>query len=209
MGTLHLGQPRTVVERPDVLLWDFGDTLVDERWMRRVPEGFPMWEKAWSAVMADMADDWNVGLITAADVFGALANRTGMTRQAVEAHARLCCQQLDVNATAWRVASERRMPQAIVTVNPDLFADYIVDSYGLGAIFDEIVMSFAEGTADKSALCSLALDRLGFRGDRSRALLIDNRRDLVEAWTATGGAGYWFQGDEAFEHDLPAILGHP
>lgn len=192
-----------------MLLWDFGDTLVDERWMRRVPDGFPMWEKAWSAVMADMADDWNVGLVHAAEVFDALAHRTGMTPQAVEAHARLCCQRLDVNATAWRVASERRMPQAIVTVNPDLFADYIVGSYGLGAIFDEIVMSFAEGTADKSALCSRALDRLGFRGDRSKALLIDNRRDLVEAWTAAGGAGYWFHGDEAFEHDLPAILGHP
>jgi len=198
-----------VVALPEVLLWDFGDTLVDERWMRRVPDGFPRWEEAWSKVMADMADGWNIGLVHADQVYDAVAERTGMTRQGVEAHARACCQQLELNPTAWRVASERRMPQAIVTVNPDMFADHIVGSYGLDAMFDEIVMSFAEGTADKSALCSRALERLGFRGDRSRAMLIDNRLDLVDAWTAVGGAGYWFRGDDAFERDLPAILGRP
>jgi hypothetical protein len=32
-------------------------------------------------------------------------------------------------------------------------------------------------------------------------LLIDNRHDLVDAWQATGGAGYWFGGDEQFARD--------
>ena len=54
-----------------VLLWDFGDTLVDERWMRRAPAGVPAWEAAWTSVMDDLADDWNVGAVDSATVRGA------------------------------------------------------------------------------------------------------------------------------------------
>jgi FMN phosphatase YigB (HAD superfamily) len=74
-------------------------------------------------------------------------------------------------------------------------------------VFDVIVTSSAEQTADKPTLCEIALDRLGFDGDRSDALLIDNRLDLIEAWRNVGGAGYWFQSDERFKHDLPRLLG--
>lgn len=194
---------------PDVVLWDFGDTLVDERWMRRVPDACPGWEAAWSDVMADLADRWNVGAVRAPQVFAALAERTGMAKQAVEAHAQDCCRRLTFNAAAWRVATERGCRQALVTVNPDLFADYIVPGYHLATVFDVIVISFAEGTDDKPTLCQIALDRLGFNGERSQALLIDNRVDLVHAWRDIGGAGYWFQNDEQFARDGPRLLGHP
>ncbi len=40
-----------------MLLWDFGQTLVDERWMRRSPIGCATWESSWADVMADLADD--------------------------------------------------------------------------------------------------------------------------------------------------------
>lgn len=91
------------------------------------------------------------------------------------------------NPIAWRVAVEHRLPQALVTVNPDLFADYIVPAHELAIVFDAIVMSFAERTADKPSLCRIALDRLGFDGDPSAALLIDNRKDLVHAWQTGRG----------------------
>src|SRR5258706_15813578 len=110
------------------------------------------------------------------------------------------------NKAAWRVARERRLPQALVTVNPDLFADHVVTGYALNDVVDVIVVSYLEKTADKSMLCRAALDRLGFRGDPSSALLIDNRRDLVDAWRAIGGAGYWFQSDQQFAHDVTGIL---
>jgi hypothetical protein len=191
---------------PDVLLWDFGDTLVNERWMCRCPEGRPGWEDAWFEVMAELADDWNVGAARSPEIFAALADRTGMTLQDVEAHARDCCQRIVFNTSAWRVARERRLPQALVTVNPDLFADYVVPGYALDEVFDVIVVSCAESTADKSALCRVALDRLGFRGDCSSALLIDNRRDLVDAWQNVGGAGYWFESDARFARDVASLL---
>jgi len=108
--------------------------------------------------------------------------------------------------STWRVATERRLPQALVTVNPDLFADFVVPAHGLEDVFDVIVVSFEELTDHKPALCDIALDRLGFTGPRSDALLVDNRRDLVEAWRNVGGAGYWFQDDQKLEADLPFLL---
>jgi hypothetical protein len=96
--------------------------------------------------------------------------------------------------------------QALVTVNPDLFTDHIVPVHDLTAVFDVIVVSSAEGTDDKSGLCDRALTRLGYAGPRSAALLIDNRRDLVNAWIDTGGAGYLFHSDEQFQTDLPYLL---
>jgi hypothetical protein len=143
---------------PDVLLWDFGDTLVDERWMRRCPDVSPHWEDAWVATMAELADNWNVGAIRAPDVFAALADRTGMTLQAVEDHAGDCCARIVFNPTAWRVACERRRPQALVTVNPDLLDEYVLPAYPLAEVFDVIVVSHTENTVDKSALCLVALD---------------------------------------------------
>ena len=70
-----------------VLLWDFGDTLVDESWIRRAPIGCATWESSWADVMADLADDWDVGVVTSAIVFQALASRTGMSAEDVEAPA--------------------------------------------------------------------------------------------------------------------------
>jgi len=192
---------------PEALLWDFGDTLVDERWMRRCPAAHPEWEAAWTAVMDHWADRWNAGEVGMREVFAALADRTGMTQHDVAAHARDCCRRLVFNPAAWRVAREHRLPQALVTVNPDLVARYIVPAYELATVFDVIVVSYAEGSVDKPSLCRRALDRLGFESDRSAALLIDNRQDLVHAWQAAGGAGYWFRGDEQFRRDVRGLLG--
>src|SRR5947209_2685809 len=111
---------------PDVLLWDFGDTLANERWMRQSPADYGGWEDAWVAVMAELADTWNVGGIRSRDVYAALAARTGLPLRHVEAHARDCCARVAFNATAWRTAREHRCRQALVTVNPDLFAEFIV-----------------------------------------------------------------------------------
>jgi hypothetical protein len=189
-----------------VLLWDFGDTLVDERWMLRPPESCPTWPTAWSEVMSICADGWNVGAVGSPEIFAALAARTGLAVEDVEAHARACCRLLVFNETAWRVATERRLPQALFTVNPDLFSEYVVPAQRLRGVFDVIVTSSAERTADKSTLCEIALRRLGFYGRRSDALLIDNRFDLVEAWRNVGGAGYWFESDNQFKREVPRLL---
>jgi hypothetical protein len=64
------------------MLWDFGDTLVDETWMRRPLAECPEWPNAWADVMRSHADDWNVGRVGERDVFRALSARTGLTEAA-------------------------------------------------------------------------------------------------------------------------------
>lgn len=192
-----------------MLLWDFGDTLADERWMLQIPEGCPDWPAAWREVMATHADRWNVGAVATTDVIRALAGCTGMAPDRLAAHARRCCEQITFHSGAWSLARERRLPQAIVTVNPDLFVDVVVPLHDLSSVFDVIVASCTEGTDDKTALCAVALERLGYDGPRSEALLIDNRRDLVQAWKDSGGAGYLFEGDDRFVHDALHLLGQP
>jgi len=92
-----------------------------------------------------------------------------------------------------------------VTVNPDLFEDYVVPAYELASVFDVIVTSCHEQTADKVRLCEVALDRLGYGGDRGDVLLIDNRRDFVQDWEQAGGRGYWYRTDDQFVQDLTTI----
>jgi hypothetical protein len=191
---------------PAVVLWDFGDTLVDERWMRRAPAACPDWVDAWTAVMDELADGWNDGTLRDAAIWAALAERTGMTPREVEQHAYRCCTSIDLHPVTWRVAGERRRPQALVTVNPDLFGPWILPHYGVASMFDTIVISAVEGITDKTELAVIALDRLGYDGPRAAALLIDNRLDLVDAWMSAGGAAYHFRGDEQFARDVDALL---
>jgi FMN phosphatase YigB (HAD superfamily) len=190
----------------EALLWDFGDTLVDERWMHTAPPDFPDWPYAWADVMACHANDWNVGRISESDIFRALGARTGLSVKAVEAHAVKCCESLRFHVATWAVAMERRLPQALVTVNPDLFVERIAKRYDLARYFDVIVVSALERTDDKTVLCDIALDRLGLTGSRSASLLIDNREELVEAWKQAGGLAYWYRGDDAFAADPPSIF---
>jgi len=190
----------------EALLWDFGDTLVDERWMLDAPTNCPGWPEAWADVMARHAGDWNVGRMNERDIFRALSERTGLGVGVVEAHAAKCCESVHFHSRTWSMVTERRLPQALVTVNPDLFVERVATHYDLGRYFDVMVVSGVEGTDDKTALCDIALGRLGLKGNRSAGLLIDNRKDLIDAWMRAGGAAYWYRGDDAFAANPPSIL---
>jgi phosphoglycolate phosphatase-like HAD superfamily hydrolase len=192
---------------PDVVLWDFGDTLVDERWMHRAPKSCPAWPNAWHATMDELGGDWDVGRASESDVVAALAARTGMEIEAVYRHIDHCCRSVTFHRFTWQSARQRRAVQALVTVNPDLFVQRIVPAYGLRAVFDAVVVSSIEGTTDKVRLCEIALQRVDHEGDRQSALLIDNRVDLVEAWERVGGRGYVYVSDEIFEEDAAALFG--
>jgi hypothetical protein len=189
-----------------MLLWDFGDTLADERWMHRAPRNCADWPHAWADVMNARAEEWNLGRVSEREIFDALSARTGLSVEVIQRHAADCCRAIRFHPFAWRVALERRLPQALVTVNPDLFIERVARSYRLDAHFDTIVVSCLEGTEDKTSLCNIALDRLRFDGPRADALLIDNRQDLVRGWERSGGSAYWYRGDDRFEADLPGLI---
>jgi FMN phosphatase YigB (HAD superfamily) len=185
------------------LLWDFGDTLVDQRWMWPSPPDAPQWTARYQALADTELDDrWNLGEITTEALATALTADLDITLDGVMKHIEARCRDVQFYEHAWSAARARALPQAIVTVNSDGFSCFVVPNYGLDTVFDEIVTSWESHTLDKAGLCVIALERLGGH-DPAEALLIDNIEANVEAWRALGGQGYWFRGDERFALDAP------
>jgi FMN phosphatase YigB (HAD superfamily) len=183
---------------PRFLLWDFGDTLVDERWMWSCPEGFPNWTDSYRALGAgDLGSGWNRGELTFEEFAKELAADVGIGFDDACAHMQRCCTTIHFFEHAWATARLHAVPQAIVTINPDLFTRFVAPNYGLDTVFDTIVTSWQEGTEDKARLCEIALERLGGH-DPAEALLIDNIEANIEAWRARGGRAYLFVGDDEF-----------
>jgi beta-phosphoglucomutase-like phosphatase (HAD superfamily) len=180
------------------LLWDFGDTLVDERFLWTCPTGVPAWSDCYRTLVGgDFGTRWNRGTADLDELATEMAARLGMSPKAVHAHVRRCSARIRFFEHAWTAARARERPQAIVTVNPDLFRDLIVSTYRLAEVFDTIVVSAEEGTDSKTALCDIAMTRLGCV-DPAEALLLDNVEANVDAWRRHGGAAYRFAGDEDF-----------
>ena len=88
-----------------------------------------------------------------------------------------------------------------MTVNPALFRE-LAQGLGLDAIVDAIVVSGEERTIDKGVLCQIALERMRIDCPSERALLIDNRRENLDAWAGRGGSGYLYTTDAAFRRDV-------
>lgn len=191
----------------DCVLWDFGDTLADQRWMLRAPHDVPEWPDVWSRVTdGALGERWNLGHASLADVVEAVSACLPMTTEAVSDHVRRCCSRLRFfDAPLW-IARHSAVPQALVTVNPDGFSELVVPTYRLDRVFEPIVTSWQERTLDKSTLGRIALERLGRRIAPSRALLIDDRIENVEAWKKGGGRGYLFRGEPRFREDLRSEL---
>ena len=193
---------------PDVryLLWDFGDTLVDQRWMWPSPEGVPGWTARYQALPdTDIDTSWNVGETTSEQLAVAIAADLACTPESLLAHMEQRCSDVQFFEHAWAAARAHTLPQAIVTVNSDVFSRFVVPKYALDSVFDVIVTSWEEHTMDKARLCEIALERLG-GSDPAEALLVDNIEENVEAWRARGGQAYLFVSDERFAADVVRLL---
>ena len=180
------------------LLWDFGDTLVDQRWMWPSLGGVPGWTARYQALPdTDIDTRWSEGEMTTEELAAVFASDLACTPELLMAHMEQRCGDVQFFKHAWAAARAHLFPQAIVTVNCDAFSRFVVPNYALDSAFDVIVTSWEEHTMDKTRLCEIALERLG-GSDPGEALLIDNIEANVDAWRARGGQAYLFVGDEAF-----------
>jgi len=185
------------------VLWDFGDTLGNERWMLEAPAAVPRWPEVWSEVAGgERAGAWNRGELSDRDVVAAVAAHLAMTEQEVRTHSRWCCSRITFFELPWMIARRCSLPQALVTVNPDGFSDFIAPHYRLHEIFAAIVTSWEERMLDKGEMGLTALKRLGGSVLPGEALLIDNKEHNIEAWESRSGRGYLFRGEEQFQRDL-------
>lgn len=189
------------------ILWDFGGTLADQDWMLMPPDGFPDWPAAWGKVArGELEEPWCLGEVTCKDIANKVAELLRMPVADTLDHIRRCCANIRFFDAAMATALECSLPQAIVTVNPDVFTNYVVPHYQLDELFPVIVASWQEGTTDKAELCARAVERFGKAFGSREALLVDNIAANVRAWEARGGRGYFFVGDNQFSIDLQTVL---
>ncbi len=189
----------------DVILFDFGGTLGEEVASLFLDDAPAAWHKIWIARFAEpgFGERWERGDIRAEALIEDLAYRFGADADSIRAHIQRRCQSVAFNPGIMKYVRARRrrgLPQALVTVNPDLFA-LIAEHYALQDLFDTVVLSAHEGTIDKVELCRIALDRLGGKPLAS-ALLIDNTPAQVRAFENAGGYGYRFIDDATVLADL-------
>jgi len=186
------------------LLWDFGDTLADERWMLAPLAGAPGWPATYGQVLqgGELADRWNVGAVTAADVAAVFGEALSVPAERILGHMRACCREVSLYADVMALAAGLAAPQAIVTINPDIFSEVVVPTYGLRDRFQAIVTSWEERTLSKADLCDVAMARLPGAVDREACLLIDNRMENVAEWRARGGAAWHFRGVDGLARHL-------
>jgi phosphoglycolate phosphatase-like HAD superfamily hydrolase len=189
------------------ILWDFGGTLADQNWMLMPPDEFPDWPKAWREVArGELEEPWCLGKVTCEDIANRIAELLKMPKADTMDHIRRCCSNVRFFDAVMATARDSSLPQAIVTVNPDVFTNYVVPHYQLDELFSVIVASWQEGTTDKAELCARAVKRLGKGFGSGEAFLVDNIEANVRAWEARGGHGYVFVDNNQFAADLQTVL---
>jgi beta-phosphoglucomutase-like phosphatase (HAD superfamily) len=187
------------------ILWDFGDTLADERWMLTPPGDEPAWSSAWLATMDALGPRWSIGDASSADVAVDVAARLAWPVERARAHMRATCERIDFYPGVRELIALAQVPQALVTVNPDIFSEVVAPAYGLTGIFAAIVTSWEEGTTDKAALATAAMRRLGADLMPPQCLLIDNLEPNVAAWKAVGGRAHHFTSPENLARAWPTF----
>jgi beta-phosphoglucomutase-like phosphatase (HAD superfamily) len=180
------------------IFWDFGGTLADETWMLAPLAGHDAWPELYRDVMDNNAlrQRWSDGEASTADVVEALAQRSGKPRRAILTHMRACCRNLIFYPKVMELVERTSLPQALVTVNSDVFTEVVAPHYALARRFDPIVTSWQEGFSDKGLLCEIARLRLDSNLKAAECLLVDNLQANIDAWVARGGTGLYFTDED-------------
>jgi hypothetical protein len=188
------------MKRIECLLWDFGDTLCDERF---IWNSGPEWMEIYETFDDDgLGAMWSLGEIGTKEFAAALSKRMGRSPESIIDHMTACSSAIHFYEATWEFFQSWHLSQAIVTVNPDLFSEIIAPFYRFDDHRDAIVTSWEEKTDDKRILNRIAIDRLGLDCRNEAALLIDNKRSNIDDWIGIGGVGYHHVGDEAFAVDV-------
>lgn len=190
------------------ILWDFGDTLVDETWMQASLEGYPDWPEVWRKIMygSSVADDWNLGRIDMVAASEVLGRDIGAPPGVVLTHMLKASRNITFFNSVMAFVRECSLPQAIVTINPDIFSYVVAPHYQLGETFAVVVTSWEEASLSKADLCDTALSRLGGNISRAEALLIDNKSENTDEWIAAGGRSYRFTNEARFNEDSLSLI---
>lgn len=194
----------------DLVCWDFGDTLVDQDFMRIAPEGVERWKEVYNQVLAarpQWVEEWNLGTVPMSDLVQPLSAELGMEPMAVSRHLRLVWSQIVWYDDASQLVNRLRgvVPQAVVTVNPHEFSG-IARACGLDSLVDLIVTSADLRSLSKVVMARHARTVLGLDADLRGTVLIDDRLDNLAEFADAGGRTVHYRPDAGCLDPLTAEL---
>lgn len=193
----------------DLVCWDFGDTLVDQTFMRRVPSDIPGWATAYETVRqrTDQADRWDLAESTMRELATLLAAELGMNPGRIWrqlAHNLVTIDPFEESIELMREL-QGNVLQAIVTVNPHEFSAMAV-ACGLHELVDCIVTSADLASLSKVDMANAARSMLQLTPGLSTTLLIDNKEPNVTEFIGAGGMGWVFD-RRTFAADRSRLFG--
>ncbi len=196
----------------EAILFDFGNTMADEDFFKRSSKEIPdfskiMTEHIYKPYYADPFGDnllnlWMKGeknkSYIALHIAKSIDKPVGNILKLIET----CCRNLDIYTSVFEFAKNVSSfkKTAIVTINADIFSEYVVDEYNLNKTFPVIVNSFYIRTLSKTDLCMEALKLL--ESPLEKSLLIDNTKKWCDEYESIGGNAYFFEGEEKFVSDF-------
>lgn len=180
----------------DLVCWDFGDTLVDQTFMRRAPSDIPDWTDAYVRVRAagDQGDRWDLANSTMRELAVLIAQELGIRPARAWRQLAINLTKIDWFPEARLVltALNGQVPQAIVTVNPHEFWAMAV-ALDLHTLVDCVVTSADIDSLSKVDMCAEVRSMLGMSTGLSSTLLIDNMGHNIDDFVAAGGQGLLYE----------------
>jgi hypothetical protein len=148
------------------ILWDFGNTLADERWLRAPVDGIPSWTSICDRLLCgtDLADRWNSGAIGSAEVAAEFGRVLGVRPDDVLAHLERCSRNVTLYPLVMTFAEQCSLRQVVVTINPEIFTRVVVPR---SALRRNSTPSSPHGRKERSARPSFAMP-LGLDSTRRR-----------------------------------------
>lgn len=196
-----------MANKVECILWDFGDTLADERLMWPSPDNALQWTEIWkNSEELGILNPWMKGEINLNQAAESFAQLLPISKDEVISHMKDRCKDIFFFPKTWEFVTSCGLPQAIVTINPDIFDDWIVPNYNLGKYFNPIIASYELKTLSKAKICLEALKQFSTEINPSSALLIDNKEENIKEWAECGGAGYLYKDDNTFHRDIGKII---
>lgn len=195
----------------DLVCWDFGDTLVDELFMRLPPTSFDGWPEAYEAMVSangELFERLDLGTAALNDLIDPLSDLVPLPRAEIAKHLRVVWRRIE-----WFPASGRwverladaGVPQAVVTVNPHEFHGMAV-ACGLDELVDVIVTSAEIADVAKPPMAERARALLGLGSGLDSTLLIDNKAHNTADFEAAGGRSLLYE-PATFEAEAARVLG--
>jgi FMN phosphatase YigB (HAD superfamily) len=203
-----MNAPRMHPDKTGCIVFDYANTLSSDLYFQTCPEGFPAWRALFEKhVFSDprILSDWCKGVLKKHDIARLISPHAGMPVATVLAEMNNSCKELHFNPAVWQLAEAQQIgghKTVLVTINIDVFSDFIVPFYQLDGLFDVIVNSSDYGTDNKLVLWHIAFEQLGDGITYDNSLLIDDSPKWTTAFANKGGNAFLYRNDAEFEEWL-------